>query len=139
MTEIYELIDSVIQNMPNKPEGIQVRYQYFDDTDINTIGIALYEGKPDQPFLSGGYPYLNYSVHLQYSVSTSRTATLNAMPFMASLVRKLETIELKGDGICIESMQHIGPLVIPMGINEHGIGQLSSNLAFVYNPVEVEQ
>lgn len=133
MIELYELIESVIQNMPNKPEGLTVRYQYLDDTDINTLAIMTYEGRDDTPYLSGGYPYFNVPIHLQYSVSANRSETLAAVEFMSKLVLTLEVSKLVGSTVIVESIKHRGTLAFPIGINDNGIGQVVSNVDCLYN------
>lgn len=133
MTELYELIESVIVNMPNKPNGLQIRYQYLDDTDTNTIGIIVYEGRDDTPYLSGGYPYFNIPIHLQYSVSANRAETLAAVNFMSDLTLALEVSKLAGSTVIVESITHRGPLALPIGINDNGIGQVVSNVDCRYN------
>lgn len=135
MTEIYELIDQFITQLEYKPPGIQIRYQYLDDTDVNTLGISLYEGPNGIPYVSGGYAEHKVGIHLQYSVSDNRKESLKAMDFMSKLVKDLENAHLAGSEVTILLLEHLGTEAIPLGLNKNGIGQVVSNLLCHYNNV----
>ena len=132
MNEIYDILASYIMSRRYIPDYIKIAKQYLLDTATETLGIIIYPGRNDTPNLSGGYPYYNISIHLQYNASTRREDAINFIPVMEMLVRDLELDYLAGTGISIVSMQHSGPLCMPIGVNEHGISQLTSNIICSY-------
>ena len=132
MNELYELLAQFIRNTEGCPENLNIVYQYLDDSMENTLGIILFSAGNEQPYVSGGYPLLSIAIHLQYNVSKSRQATIEAIPFMEKLITLLETQTLFNESIEVGYMQHTGPRVLPIGMNKNGIGHLVSNVMCKY-------
>lgn len=125
MEELYEWIETCLSG------SYSVSYQMMDTSEIGNLGIFLYPGGNDSYDLEGGTIYESISIHLQLQTDKSSTSIFEGLKSLRESVDNIENSN-GSTNVAVMSCAHKGPKSYMVGLNEHSLPLIVSNLDLRY-------
>lgn len=125
MEEVYKWIESCLTG------SYIVSYQVMDTSEVGGLGIFLYPGGNDSYDLDGEVVYESISIHLQLQTDKPSTAIFEGLSALRTSVETLESSSGSAN-VHVMSCVHKGPKSVMIGLNEHGLPLIVSNLELRY-------